>query len=67
MYVRRVIIFGIQLHPDIPRLHHVKGLRLSLNSDIETLQLPPPYIGKYMHFRQLLTKTLGSLVRWNYT
>ena len=25
-YVRRVIIFGIQLHPDIPRLHHVKGL-----------------------------------------
>ena len=62
-YVRRVIIFRIQLHPEIPRLHHVKGLRQSLNSDIETLQLPPPYIGNYMHFRQILTKTLDSLER----
>ena len=25
-----------QLHPDIPRLHHVKRLRKSLNSEVET-------------------------------
>ena len=40
----------------------MKGLRQSLNSDIETIQLPPPYIGKYMHFRETVTKTLTSLV-----
>ena len=52
-------------HPDIPRLHHIKRLRTSLNSDIETISLPTPYIGKYMHFQDIVTKTLAAVVSWH--
>ena len=61
MYVQAYILL-IQLHPDIPRIHHVKGLRKSLNSDIQILDLPAPYVGKYMDVKKTITNTLGSLV-----
>ena len=60
------VYIWIQLHPEIPRLHHVKELRQSLNSDIEIFNLPQPYVGKYMDVRKTITKTLGSLVSTYY-
>ena len=40
----------------------MKRLRQSLNSDIEILDLPAPYVGKYMDVKKTITKTLGGLV-----
>ena len=65
MYVQAYILL-IQLHPDIPRIHHVKGLRKSLNSDIQILDLPAPYVGKYMDVKKTITNTWQSC-KYTYT
>ena len=56
------VYIWIQVYPDIPRVHHIKEYRQSLNSDIEIFSLPEPYVGKYMAVRKMITKTLSSLV-----
>ena len=40
----------------------MKSLRRSLNSDIEILDLPAPYVGKYMDVKRSITNTLSGLV-----
>ena len=52
----------IQLFPELPRIHHVKGFRQSLNNDIEVIDLPSPYVGKYMPVKSTMTKALLNAV-----
>ena len=52
----------IQTTQELPRLHHVKALRKDLNSQVDTIRLPHPYDGCYIHIRAAVSKALSSLV-----
>ena len=56
------ITYKMQLVPELPRLHRVKDLRKDLNTSVNTIRLPAPYNGYYLHVKSAISSALASLV-----